>query len=139
MNRQLDNLGSQRKVSVSVPKLREKEPDLTLKAPTYIFRDSRYLSTRQGGVHYSAVAGLFLFFFGLDSEDFSGKDNNTHTIQFLWPRKCHRLLHPFKNPILWGGSKRGLSYRLKNSAQIYPSTRIISICHRPLENKEGQG
>lgn len=69
MNLQLEQLGSLRKASVSVPKhcpepcsgLGEK-PDLVFKAPTYIYRDSKFLSTRQGGYHNSAVAELILFF-----------------------------------------------------------------------------
>ncbi len=64
LNRQLDKLGSQRKVSVSVPKLREK-PNLAFKAPTYNLKDSRFLSTRQGGSHNPAAAGLFLIFLAL--------------------------------------------------------------------------
>lgn len=66
MNRQLDNkLGSQRKVSVSAPKLREKKPNLIFKAPTYKLWDSSILSTRQGGPHYSTALGLFLIFLAL--------------------------------------------------------------------------
>ena len=59
MNRQIKQLGSQRKTSVSDPELRVEKPNLAFKAPTYSFRDSRFLSTRQGGAYYPAVAGLF--------------------------------------------------------------------------------
>lgn len=62
MNRQFDYLGSQRKASVSVLKLQEK-PNPAFKAPTYNIRDSRFLSSRQGGSYYPAdIAGLFLYF-----------------------------------------------------------------------------
>ena len=71
LNPQLDNLGSQRKVSVSSPKGRK--PNLSFKAPTYSFRDSRHLSTRQGGAQNLAVAGLFLIFLAL-------------TVKVLWER-----------------------------------------------------
>lgn len=61
MNLQLEQLGSQSKTSVSVPDFREK-PNLAFKTPTYRNRDSRLLSTRQGGFHNSAIAELILFF-----------------------------------------------------------------------------
>ncbi len=86
LNRQLDKLGSQRKVSVSVPKFREK-PNLTFKAPTYNLRDSRFLSTRQGGSHNPAAAGLFLIFLALAGKINRMKDNNRLDKQTLQPRK----------------------------------------------------
>ncbi len=58
MNLQVNNLGSQRKVSVSPPPGRK--PKLSFKAPTCSLRVSRYLSTRQGGAQNLAEAGLFL-------------------------------------------------------------------------------
>ncbi len=65
MNLQLKQLGSQRKTSVSGPKIREQKPYLAFKTPTYSFRDSRFLSTRQGGLYYPAAAGLFLVLLAL--------------------------------------------------------------------------
>ncbi len=63
LNRQLKNLGSQRKVSVSAPY--RSKPNLVFKAPTYTFRDSRNLSTRQGGMQYLAAMGLAFIFLAL--------------------------------------------------------------------------
>lgn len=65
MNRQVIKLGSQRKVSVSAPQRREERPNLTFKAPTFNFRVSRNLSTRQGGFQYLLAKGLFLIFLAL--------------------------------------------------------------------------
>jgi len=58
----MEQLGSWSKVSVSDPEFREKEPDLAFKAPTYTFKDSSFLSTRQGGFKNLEYSGLFLIF-----------------------------------------------------------------------------
>jgi len=59
----LDNLGGQNKISVSCP-VREK-PNLIFEAPTWTSRDSRYLSTRQGGLEYLTVVGLITILLAL--------------------------------------------------------------------------
>ena len=87
LNRQLEQLGSQRKVSVSAPKLREKKPNLAFKAPTYDFRDSRYLSTRQGGVYYPEVSGLFLIFLALTAKVLRGRTTIDTLSRFCDPVK----------------------------------------------------
>lgn len=51
-----DNLGSQNKISVSC--LVKEMPNLIFEAPTWTIRDSRYLSTRQGGLEYFTVVRL---------------------------------------------------------------------------------
>ncbi len=67
MNPQFDFLGSQRKPSVSILKSWEK-PNLDFKAPTYKLRDSRLLSTRQGGLFFAVAEELLLFFMVLTVE-----------------------------------------------------------------------
>lgn len=61
---QVDNLGNQSKTSVCAPKLREEKPDLVFKVPTYHYRDSSFLTIRQGGLRFW-IFGLFLFFSAL--------------------------------------------------------------------------
>lgn len=72
MNLQLVKLGSQSKVSVSAPISRGK-PNLAFKAPTYNNRDSRFLSTRQGGSYTPAFAGLILILLALTVKVSRGK------------------------------------------------------------------
>jgi len=50
-------------MSVSCP-AREK-PNLIFEAPTWTLRDSRYLSTRQGGLEYFMVVGLMTILLAL--------------------------------------------------------------------------
>jgi len=55
---------------VSAPKFREEKPDLAFKAPTWYFRVSRNLSTRQGGSQYLTDSGMFLIFLALTDKVF---------------------------------------------------------------------
>ena len=62
---QVDNLGNQSKASVCAPEnLGVEKPNLVFKVPTYNFRDSSLLATRQGGSRYW-ILRLFLFFSAL--------------------------------------------------------------------------
>ncbi len=61
MNLQMEKSGSWRKAGVCAPIRRAEKPDPAFKAPTYVYRDSSILTTRQGGSQYPAFAGLLTF------------------------------------------------------------------------------